>query len=133
MRSSPMRDWGRMLGIHSMMKGVGSFCVGDVFPVGGVGMHWPRLFPSSPGARLLVVGLSGGLPRMGWQAVGAALSFALKSVWFLALFCGWGLENSQTLESIFLGGGRVGTRVELWLWGETQACTPGAGTHPWGC
>lgn len=35
MRSSPMRAWGRMLGIHSMMKGVGSFCVGEVFPGGG--------------------------------------------------------------------------------------------------
>ena len=32
MRSSPMRLLGRMLGIHSMMNGVGSFWSADVFP-----------------------------------------------------------------------------------------------------
>lgn len=31
-RSSPILDWGRISGIHSMMKGVGSFWSGDVLP-----------------------------------------------------------------------------------------------------
>lgn len=33
-RSSPRRERGRMSGIHSMVNGVGSFCVGDVCPGG---------------------------------------------------------------------------------------------------